>query len=103
MRLRSQSARTLLYEEVVEELYRLIDEKHIQPGGKLPPERELIEQLKSQPECSARSFSRSGNQRRDRFPSGKRKILKSNSQAWFRETHRKSQQKSGTLFHAGSL
>lgn len=27
MRLRSQSARTLLYEEVVEELYRLIDEK----------------------------------------------------------------------------
>lgn len=34
MRLRSQSARTLLYEEVVEELYRLIDEKHIQPGGK---------------------------------------------------------------------
>ena len=46
MRLRSQSARTLLYEEVVEELYRLIDEKHIQPGGKLPPERELIEQLK---------------------------------------------------------
>ena len=46
MKLRSQSARTLLYEEVVEELYRLIDEKHIQPGGKLPPERELIEQLK---------------------------------------------------------
>ena len=46
MRLRSQSARTLLYEEVVEELYRLIDEKHIQPAGKLPPERELIEQLK---------------------------------------------------------
>ena len=29
MRLRSQSARTLLYEEVVEELYRLIDEKQI--------------------------------------------------------------------------
>ena len=45
MRLRNQSARTLLYEEVVEKLYRLIDERKIQPGEQLPPERELIEEL----------------------------------------------------------
>ena len=93
MRLRSQSARTLLYEEVVEELYRLIDEKHIQPGGKLPPERELIEQLKV-----SRNVLRC-----DRFSPGKRKILKGTARPRIRETYRKSQQKSGTLFHAGSL
>lgn len=45
MRLKNRSARTLLYEEVVEDLYRLIDEKKIKPGEQLPPERELIEQL----------------------------------------------------------
>ena len=59
--------------------------------------------VESQPECSARSFSRSGNQRRDRFPPGKRKILKRTARPRIRETYRKSQQKSGTLFHAGSL
>lgn len=45
MRLKTRSARTLLYEEVVEDLYRLIDENKIKPGEQLPPERELIEQL----------------------------------------------------------
>ena len=94
MRLRSQSARTLLYEEVVEELYRLIDEKHIQPGGKLPPERELIEQLKVSRNVLREAF---------RFSPGKRKILKGTARPRIRETYRKSQQKSGTLFHAGSL
>ena len=96
MRLRSQSARTLLYEEVVEELYRLIDEKHIQPGGKLPPERELIEQLKV-----------SRNVLREAFHVLEtRGVIVSHQgkgRPWLRETYRKSQQKSGTLFHAGSV
>lgn len=45
MKLRSRNERTLLYEDVVEDLYQLIDEQGIEPGGKLPPERELIEKL----------------------------------------------------------
>ena len=45
MRLKNRSARTLLYEEVVEDLYRLIDEQKIKPGEQLPPERELIDKL----------------------------------------------------------
>lgn len=45
MRMNTRSARTLLYQEVVEDLYRIIDQENIQPGEKLPPERELIEQL----------------------------------------------------------
>jgi len=35
--------KSLLYEEVVRELYRLIDEYQIKPGEKLPTERELVE------------------------------------------------------------
>ncbi len=45
MRFKKRSARTLLYEEVVEDLYQLIDAQKIKPGEQLPPERELIEQL----------------------------------------------------------
>lgn len=35
--------KSLLYEEVVKELYKLIDEYQIKPGEKFPPERELVE------------------------------------------------------------
>jgi len=35
--------RTLLYEEVVEELYKLIDEQQIKPGSRFPSERELVQ------------------------------------------------------------
>lgn len=45
MRLGNRSARTLLYQEVVDELYMIIDRKNLKPGDKLPAERELIEQL----------------------------------------------------------
>lgn len=45
MRIGSRSARTLLYQEVVEELYKIIDRENLKPGDKLPAERELIEQL----------------------------------------------------------
>ena len=38
-------SRTLLYEDVVNDLYTLIDESQLQPGDKLPPERELTEKL----------------------------------------------------------
>ncbi len=45
MEIENRAARTLLYEEVVKDLYRLIDEEHLKAGDKLPPERELMEQL----------------------------------------------------------
>ena len=45
MEIGNRAARTLLYEEVVKDLYQLIDEEHLKPGDKLPPERELMEQL----------------------------------------------------------
>ncbi len=32
-------SRTLLYEDVVNDLYTLIDESQLQPGDKLPPDR----------------------------------------------------------------
>lgn len=35
--------KSLLYEDVVKELYKLIDEYQIMPGEKFPPERELVE------------------------------------------------------------
>ncbi len=38
-------SRPLLYQEVVNALYNIIDEQQIQPGAQLPSERELIEQL----------------------------------------------------------
>lgn len=38
-------SRPLLYQEVVNALYNIIDEQQIQPGSQLPSERELIEQL----------------------------------------------------------
>ncbi len=41
----NRAARTLLYEEVVKDLYQMIDEEHLKPGDKMPPERELMEQL----------------------------------------------------------
>ena len=37
--------RPLLYQEVVNALYNIIDEQQIQPGAQLPSERELIERL----------------------------------------------------------
>lgn len=36
--------RTLLYEEVVEKLYMLIDQQQIKPGDRFPPERELVQE-----------------------------------------------------------
>ena len=45
MEIENRAARTLLYEEVVRDLYQIIDEEHLRPGDKLPPERELMEQL----------------------------------------------------------
>lgn len=45
MRVSNRTPRTLLYQEVVEDLYRIIDAENIQPGEKLPAERELIESL----------------------------------------------------------
>lgn len=38
-------SRPLLYQEVVNALYNIIDEQQIQPGAQLPSERKLIEQL----------------------------------------------------------
>lgn len=45
MGLTFQVNRTLLYQEVVNALYQLIDDQKMCPGDQLPPERELIEQL----------------------------------------------------------
>lgn len=45
MGIENRAARTLLYEEVVKDLYQMIDEEHLKPGDKMPPERELMEQL----------------------------------------------------------
>ena len=42
MGIENRAARTLLYEEVVRDLYQIIDEEHLRPGDKLPPERELM-------------------------------------------------------------
>ena len=41
----NRAARTLLYEEVVKDLFQMIDDEHLKPGDKMPPERELMEQL----------------------------------------------------------
>ena len=41
MEIENRAARTLLYEEVVKDLYRLIDEEHLKAGDKLPPVREM--------------------------------------------------------------
>lgn len=43
--MRNRIGRPLLYEEVVTELYRIIDEEKIDSGDRLPPERELTEEL----------------------------------------------------------
>lgn len=45
MEFSNRITRPLLYQEVVSALYRIIDERQIQPGGAVPSERELIEQL----------------------------------------------------------
>ena len=45
MRLGGRSSKTLLYQEVIKELYRIIDQENLKPGDKLPAERELIEEL----------------------------------------------------------
>lgn len=44
MRRRPKIARPLLYEEIVNELYKLIDRNEIEPGDQFPSERELTEQ-----------------------------------------------------------
>lgn len=36
-------SRTLLYEDIVNELYKLIDRNEIKPGYQFPPERELVQ------------------------------------------------------------
>ncbi len=43
MKMGIRASKTLLYEKVVKELYKLIDEYQFKPGEKLPPERELVE------------------------------------------------------------
>ena len=45
MRIGGRSSKTLLYQEVIQELYRIIDCENLKPGDKLPAERELIEEL----------------------------------------------------------
>ena len=45
MNLYNRINRPLLYQEVVNALYRIIDEQKMQPGARLPTERELIDQL----------------------------------------------------------
>ncbi|WP_459129848.1 FadR/GntR family transcriptional regulator [Guggenheimella bovis] len=45
MQIGNRPERVLLYQEVVEDLYKIIDAQNIQPGEKLPSERELIEYL----------------------------------------------------------
>ncbi len=45
MALQYRINRPLLYQEVVNALYQIIDEQEIKPGDQLPPERELIEQI----------------------------------------------------------
>lgn len=45
MRIKKRISRPLLYEEVVAELYKMIDQDRIQPGDKLPSERELTDKL----------------------------------------------------------
>jgi len=45
MRVKNRISRPLLYEEVVGELYKIIDQSNLQPGDKLPSERELTENL----------------------------------------------------------
>lgn len=45
MNMTSRITRPLLYQEVVNALYQIIDEHQIKPGAQLPSERELIEQL----------------------------------------------------------
>lgn len=45
MRLGGRSSKTLLYQEVIEELYRIINQENLKPGDKLPSERELLEKL----------------------------------------------------------
>ena len=37
--------RSLLYQEVVDELYKMIDRDQMKPGDRLPPERELTDRL----------------------------------------------------------
>lgn len=45
MALQYRINRPLLYQEVVNALYQIIDEQEIKPGDQLPSERELIEQM----------------------------------------------------------
>lgn len=45
MRAIKRSSKTLLYQEVLEELYQYIDEEGLKPGDKIPSERELMEKL----------------------------------------------------------
>lgn len=45
MNFSSRISRPLLYQEVVNALYQIIDEQKLQPGAQFPSERELIEQL----------------------------------------------------------
>ena len=45
MNFSSRLSRPLLYQEVVNALYQIIDEQQIQPGDQFPSERELIENI----------------------------------------------------------
>ncbi len=45
MKAQNRINRPLLYQEVVDELYKMIDQEQIKPGDKLPSERELTDRL----------------------------------------------------------
>ena len=45
MSLSLSAKRPLLYQEVVNALYRIIDDNTLHPGDQMPAERELMEQL----------------------------------------------------------
>ena len=45
MRAALRAKRPLLYQEVVNALYQIIDTSNLKPGDQMPAERELMEQL----------------------------------------------------------
>lgn len=57
MRADLRAKRPLLYQEVVNALYQIIDTSNLKPGDQMPAERELMEQLGVMPQCAARGLS----------------------------------------------
>lgn len=73
-------------------MYQIIDEEHLRPGDKLPPERELMEQLDVSRNCASGGFPCVGEQGSYCFASGQRKVFEET--VTFKREYRKSQQKS---------